>query len=534
MIPRAIQPRLERRCKDGLPGNRQRSFVTIQEMEFESSDLFEQVAVTSNGIQVSAWDGASIDALSRPQQVRLAAIVDNFGRLSAKAQGLSTPVTDFARTRLNGHVLYLASTVFGSKTQILGGLKIGCKRLFLHSPHSSKYLEMSPDCVLDFYVHESCQRSGIGRSLLETFLQESGKTAAMLAYDRPSPKLKAFLAKHYGLVAFQPQSNNYVVFNEFFQTEAAKQKSTPRKVLQVEAIASQLALGSRSASSPAALSPPDKQAATQSAPLRAGAQPTARPASPAMDIAPPSRLPSAPTLQRRLFPDTGLPATSSSLPAPGTADGVYKGVTPPIGRSPPAAAGSAPVRPAGISQGPPFSGSWRMPAAATLARGLSTVPAAQVQRPADASAAKPPAAVTTSATAPARRTASGAAGQMRAQACAGAGTNELVTHQSGGKSPAATPSQQQTQQQRPQPQAGGTPTLVRPPLPSLVTPTTSESGGSTPVGSPLRTPWALHDVEDAKDIVARLQPAARRTDLLRSPARSPLQPFQLRGPVATR
>lgn len=33
---------------------------------------------------------------------------------------------------------------------------------------------------------------------LQTFLQESGKTAAMLAYDRPSPKLKAFLAKHYG------------------------------------------------------------------------------------------------------------------------------------------------------------------------------------------------------------------------------------------------------------------------------------------------------------------------------------------------
>jgi GNAT acetyltransferase, Mec-17 len=76
----------------------------------------------------------------------------------------------------------------------------------------------------------------------QTFLRESGKTAAMLAYDRPSPKLKSFLAKHYGkriavgpcaqpcclcinycldfktsclmnagLVAYQPQINNYVV-----------------------------------------------------------------------------------------------------------------------------------------------------------------------------------------------------------------------------------------------------------------------------------------------------------------------------------
>lgn len=64
--------------------------------------------------------------------------------------------------------------VLSCRTQVLGGLKIGCKRLFLHSPHSSKYLEMSPDCVLDFYVHESCQRSGIGRSLLEVRRMDAG------------------------------------------------------------------------------------------------------------------------------------------------------------------------------------------------------------------------------------------------------------------------------------------------------------------------------------------------------------------------
>ncbi len=33
---------------------------------------------------------------------------------------------------------------------------------------------------------------------VQTFVADAGKTAAMLAYDRPSPKLKAFLAKHYG------------------------------------------------------------------------------------------------------------------------------------------------------------------------------------------------------------------------------------------------------------------------------------------------------------------------------------------------
>jgi alpha-tubulin N-acetyltransferase 1 len=37
-----------------------------------------------------------------------------------------------------------------------------------------------------------------------------------LAYDRPSPKLIAFLKKHYSLVNFTPQNNNFVVFHEYF------------------------------------------------------------------------------------------------------------------------------------------------------------------------------------------------------------------------------------------------------------------------------------------------------------------------------
>ena len=60
------------------------------------------------------------------------------------------------------------------RLQVLGGLKIGRKRLFLHSPHCDKYLEINPDCVLDFYVHESCQRSGIGRRLLEVNIVTRG------------------------------------------------------------------------------------------------------------------------------------------------------------------------------------------------------------------------------------------------------------------------------------------------------------------------------------------------------------------------
>jgi hypothetical protein len=49
--------------------------------------------------------------------------------------------------------------------------------------------------------------------------------AHLLAYDRPSPKLLGFLAKHYNLRKFVHQNNNFVIFNEFFQTIQRPQKN---------------------------------------------------------------------------------------------------------------------------------------------------------------------------------------------------------------------------------------------------------------------------------------------------------------------
>ena len=40
---------------------------------------------------------------------------------------------------------------------------------------------------------------------------------ANLAYDRPSPKLLGFLKKHYSLVSYIPQNNNYVVYSAYFE-----------------------------------------------------------------------------------------------------------------------------------------------------------------------------------------------------------------------------------------------------------------------------------------------------------------------------
>jgi len=44
----------------------------------------------------------------------------------------------------------------------------------------------------------------------------------LLAYDRPSPKLIGFLRKHYQLVSYVTQNNNFVVFNEYFQHHNSK------------------------------------------------------------------------------------------------------------------------------------------------------------------------------------------------------------------------------------------------------------------------------------------------------------------------
>ena len=77
--------------------------------------------------------------------------------------------------------------------------------------------EVQPLCVLDFYVHEVCQRSGVGRALFAFMLDHQRQHPAALAYDRPSPKLRGFLRKHHSLAAELPQGNNFLVFRGFLQ-----------------------------------------------------------------------------------------------------------------------------------------------------------------------------------------------------------------------------------------------------------------------------------------------------------------------------
>ncbi|XP_059477560.1 alpha-tubulin N-acetyltransferase-like isoform X2 [Neocloeon triangulifer] len=153
-------------------------------------------------------------------QHKVAVILDKIGESSGIAQGLQSPVTSADRLRNSDHKVYLLtnSEGAGGLGTVVGLLKIGRKKLYIFDA-AGKHHELTPICVLDFYVHESMQRAGCGRMLFEHMLQEEHIAPEFLALDRPSEKLMGFLKKHYNLERIIPQSNNFVVYDRFFSVD---------------------------------------------------------------------------------------------------------------------------------------------------------------------------------------------------------------------------------------------------------------------------------------------------------------------------
>lgn len=77
------------------------------------------------------------------------------GAASSKAQALPSIITSAARLFTSDNRLYLRAE---GKT-VIGLLKVGLKKLFIRNEYGA-IKEISPLCVLDFYVHESVQRGG--------------------------------------------------------------------------------------------------------------------------------------------------------------------------------------------------------------------------------------------------------------------------------------------------------------------------------------------------------------------------------------
>lgn len=120
-------------------------------------------------------------------------------------------MTTYSKIMTSNEKLYMKC----DESSVFGILKIGEKNLFYRDLRGG-ITEMKLLCVLDFYVHESCQRNGVGKWLFERMLRVEQVDPAKLAYDRPSAKLLGFLRKHYNLSKYIPQNNNFVIYDDFF------------------------------------------------------------------------------------------------------------------------------------------------------------------------------------------------------------------------------------------------------------------------------------------------------------------------------
>ena len=196
-------------------------------MEFDSSGNYHGTAGTKRlDLPVHRVLPDRITVLTAEELARLRPrergvlehVIDDFGERSAKAQGLGAVITTVRKMLYTDQRLY----IHRSERAVNGILKVGRKSLFIRDLQSGKMHEINPVCVLDFYVHESIQRSGVGRQLFEAMLRREALDPSDFGYDRPSPKLLGFLRKHYALVDYDPQPNNFVVFKLYFQKSSQR------------------------------------------------------------------------------------------------------------------------------------------------------------------------------------------------------------------------------------------------------------------------------------------------------------------------
>ncbi|KAL3916498.1 MAG: hypothetical protein SGPRY_006800 [Prymnesium sp.] len=195
-------------------------------------------------------------ALNRPPLIHtpeLANLIDHVGCRSAIAQGLkgpnNRPVPVTASYKLANSTERLYMLAHGDSPRLLVGiLKMGRKNLFHYDSKGTIHQLQEQHSVLDFYVHESFQRQGVGLTLFQAMLDYEDTSPEMLAYDRPSPKLivrrcrshslssfscsdhsclyaQGFLRKHFHLSDYVPQQNNFVIFNRFFEMRAPPKQS---------------------------------------------------------------------------------------------------------------------------------------------------------------------------------------------------------------------------------------------------------------------------------------------------------------------
>ena len=207
--------------------------ATIHEIHDRSYDI---IVVTSE----------SLRSVPVKKRSLVRTVLDTMGEGSAKAQKLPSVITTMGKVLEANPPQYIYLCV--DRTRVLGFLKFGKKHLFITNPNG-KWLENDFDCLLDFYVHESCQRQGIGYLLFSNMLLHQELEPRSLAYDRPSSKLIPFLRRHCNLRSFTPQNNNYVVFDSYYKDNSPKSQQSRRHNDSIDHIMNQSSFSGNQSSS---------------------------------------------------------------------------------------------------------------------------------------------------------------------------------------------------------------------------------------------------------------------------------------------
>ena len=156
-------------------------------------------------------------------------LINKLGADSSKTQGLRHTITTFDSFAESENRLYIL--LDETHKIALGFLKVGFRRLYIFDESGIQH-EIVPLCLLDFFICNGCQRHGYGKIMYDSMLRNENVEPRMIAIDRPSTLCLGFMKKHFGLENFVPQTNNYVVFDDYFMARKAQQKNiskTPTK-----------------------------------------------------------------------------------------------------------------------------------------------------------------------------------------------------------------------------------------------------------------------------------------------------------------
>ena len=144
-------------------------------------------------------------------------LINDMGAMSSSVQGLNHTITTFSAFMSGENKIFML--VSEDQKEALGFVKIGYRHLFFWDHYGAQREFMNILCLLDFFVHPSTQRKGYGKKLIDKMLETEHKEMKDIPIDKPSPLCLSFMKKHFGLTQFTPQSNNYVIFEQFWEEQ---------------------------------------------------------------------------------------------------------------------------------------------------------------------------------------------------------------------------------------------------------------------------------------------------------------------------